>query len=177
MFKLSKAKRAVDDFVAGGASNPSLSLHTPVQFDATLVQRLIRGHDALKGAFATLVSRIDDDPGALASAARDCADRLHALRCTESLWLYPVIARCVDTDPAARRGLMQLRLTILGLYRKIQRRLDELLQSTREGSASAAAVALLSAALTEYLQRSESEIYPLYSLVRLQTTEVTARAA
>src|SRR6185369_4850085 len=55
MFKFGKTLQAVP-------SSESLSLNTPVHFDAGLLPRLMAGHGELNARFATLLCRLDDDP-------------------------------------------------------------------------------------------------------------------
>jgi len=158
MFKFGKTLQAVP-------SSESLSLNTPVHFDAGLLPRLMAGHGELNARFATLLCRLDDDPQDAVCAIRDCASRLHELRRTEALWLYPVIAHGVQYDEDARRQLARLRLVMVALTRRVVRRFDNLLQGIVNGTPTQAAAEDVSALLAEYVQRNEAEIYPLYSLM------------
>jgi len=171
MFKFAIAKEA--------AVPPTefLALDTRVRFDPGLVPRLIAGHGELNARFATLLCRLHDDPQAAVCAISDCASRLHELRSTEALWLYPVIARGVDYDEDARRQLARLRLVMLALTRRVVRCFDRLLQAMVNGTPTRVAAADLSVVLAEYVQRNEAEIYPLYSLMGMQQNQTAPRAA
>lgn len=170
MFKFATAMRAVP-------SGKPLALDTRVQFDAGLLARLIAGHGELNARFAALVCRLEDDPQAAVCAIRDCARQLHELRRTEALWLYPVIARGVDSDTDARRQLARLRLVMVALTRRVVRCFERLLQAIVDGTPTRAAADEVSAVLAEYVQRNEAEIYPLYSLMGTQRNYAAPRVA
>lgn len=159
------------------AAGDHLALHTPVRYDDSLVGRLLAAHELLNGRFAALVVELDRDPAATLPAVGDCAEQLHELRRTESMWLYPLLARCVDADPGARMQLMQLRLHMLTVARRIFRYFEELGRAIRAGSDCRAPADGLSAALAEYLRRNETEIYPLYDLVGARLAMAQAHAA
>ena len=142
-----------------------LALHTRVNFDAGLLARLTAGHGELNARFATLLCHLDDDPQAAVCAVRDCASRLHDLRRTEALWLYPVIARGLEYDEDARRQLARLRLVMVALTRRIVRQFEQLLQAIVDGTPTGAAADDVSALLAEYVRRNDTEIYPLYKLM------------
>lgn len=177
MLTLSGAVRAIDSFLQTPAPPESLDLHTPVRFDTTLMPRLLAAHEALNAHFATIVCQLDNDPAAAAAANRECLGQFHELRRTESIWLYPVIARAVDDDDAARGRLMELRLVTLALARRALRCFDALAHAIASGGETQAAAEHLSQALAEYLRRSETEIYPLYGLMNLNATAGAAHAA
>lgn len=171
MLTLADTVRAVDQFLQSEPVSTALTFHTPVQFDSTLIRRLIDAHGALNAHFASLVCRLGDEPESAISAIRECARRLHELRRTEALWLYPVIARGVENDAAARRELVQLRLVMLTLVRRVLRRFDELLQAVTQGAPTVPLAEQVSAALAEYVRRNEAEIYPLYDIVSLRNSQ------
>jgi hypothetical protein len=158
MFKFATAMQAAVP------SSEILALDTRVNFDAGLLDRLIAGHGELNSHFATLLCRLDDDPQTAVCAIRDCTSRLHDLRRTEALWLYPVIARGLEFDEDARRQLARLRLVMVALTRRIVRRFEQLLQAIVDGTPTRAAADDASVVLAEYVQRNEAEIYPLYRL-------------
>jgi hypothetical protein len=160
----------------GQAGDP-LALHTPVQFDRTLVSRLLGAHEALNARFAALVVELDRDAPATLPAVDACAEQLHELRRSESMWLYPVLARCVQDDTDARAQLVQLRLNMLTGARRIFRHFEELTAALRTGSDFRAAAGRLSAALAEYLRRNETEIYPLYDFVGARVALAQVQAA
>jgi hypothetical protein len=164
MFNLEQAKKALEDIWQTTPSSEALTWTTPVRFDATLVTRLINQHQDLNTHFATLVGHLDKDPEA-AEAVHDCANRLHELRRDEALWLYPVITRGVARDPIARRLFSLKRLVMLGLARNVLRCFDELELAVRRGNEIAVAADRAAKALAEYRWRSESQVYPLYSLM------------
>jgi hypothetical protein len=170
MFKFATAMRAVP-------SSEMLTLHTRVHFDAGLLARLIAGHGELNARFATLLCRLDDDPQPAVRAIRDCASRLHELRRTEALWLYPVIAHGVEYDEDARRQLTRLRLVMVALTRCLVRRFENLLQAIVNETPTAAAAEGVSVALAEYVRRNETEIYPLYSLMGTRQNGAAPRVA
>ena len=177
MINFAQAKRTIDELWSGKPADPSLTLDTPVQFDATLVARLVAEHHELNTRFAVLVGRIDDDPVVTARAVRECAGQLHELRRTEALWLYPVIARGTAHDPVTRKRFLQSRLGTLGLARRVLRRFDELTQALRRGTHITATATEVSKALTEYRQRNEAEIYPLYEQMAKLRTVSAVRVA
>ncbi|HET7064308.1 MAG TPA: hypothetical protein VFI49_08510 [Rudaea sp.] len=158
-------------------SSEFLALDTRVPFDDGLLARLIAGHGELNARFAALLCSLEDDPQAAVCAIRDCASQLHELRRTEALWLYPVIARGVEYDEHARRQLVRLRLVMVALTRRLVRRLEELLQAVVSGSATRAAADEISATLSEYVERNEGEIYPLYRLIGMPLGHATPRVA
>jgi hypothetical protein len=170
MFKFAKSMRAVP-------SSEMLGLDTRVRFDPELLARLIAGHGELNARFATLLCRLDDDPQAAVGAIRDCAGRLHQLRRTEALWLYPVIAHGVEYDEDARRQLTRLRLVMVALTRRVIRRFESLLQAIINGTPTHAAAEDVSVVLAEYVQRNEAEIYPLYSLMGVRQNHAGPRVA
>ena len=165
MLTISGALRAVDGFFQPESRDDALALDSPVQFDRTLVGRLVAAHEALNARFAQLLCLLDSNPVAAANATEECAVRLHELRRMEAIWLYPVIARGVDGDAAARMQLMRLRMVLLTLARRTMRQLDELMQAIRSGAQPKSAAERVSTPLAEYLRRSAFEVYPLYSLV------------
>ena len=178
MLTLAEAKRAIDQFLQPGPRHDkALAFHTPVQFDATLLPRLLAMHDALNARFAALMCLIDRDADGVASAARDCVNQFHELRRAESIWLYPVLARAVEQDVPARGRLMELRLATLTLARRTLRCFDELAQALQQHTPLQPPADGLSAALVEYLRRSEVEIYPLYSAMGLHHGPAAERAA
>jgi hypothetical protein len=158
-------------------SGEFLTLDTRVGFDAGLVPRLTAGHGELNARFAALLCRLDHDPQAAVNAIRDCANRLHELRRTEALWLYPVIAHGVEHDEGARRQLAQLRLVMLALTRRLVRRFERLLQAIVSGTPAQAAAEDVSVVLAEYVQRNEAEIYPLYDLTGMPPGQAHQRNA
>ena len=178
MLTFAEARRAIDHFLQSGPPHEkALAFHTPVQFDATLLPRLLATHDALNARFAALMCLIDRDADGVAIAARDCVNQFHELRRAESIWLYPVLARAVEQDIPARGRLMELRLATLTLARRTLRCFDELAQALQQQVPLQPAADRLSAALVEYLRRSEVEIYPLYSAMGLRQVSAADRAA
>jgi hypothetical protein len=177
MLTLAEARRAIDHFLQGQPADGALAFNTPVQFDPGLLPRLLAAHDALNARFAALMCLVDRDADGLATAARDCVNQFHELRRAESIWLYPVLARAVEEDAPARARLMELRLATLTLARRTLRCFDELAQALQKDEPLQDAADRLSAALAEYLRRSETEIYPLYSVVGLRSPAAAERAA
>jgi hypothetical protein len=178
MFNLSRAMQAIDE-VMGSPDPKSLAAtwNTPVQFDPDLTRQLIARHDELDVRFAALVRRLAADPPFGERAVLECADRLHKLRHTESLKLYPVIARGLSPDPIARRLFWQSRLVTLGLARRVLRRFDELARAVRNHSEVAAAAEHVTSALVEYRRRNESTMYPLYIAVGQHEAAARSRVA
>ncbi len=158
-------------------SSEILTLDTRVRFDAELLPRLTAGHGELNARFAALLCRLDNDPQEAVCAIRDCATRLHELRRTEALWLYPVIAYGVQYDEDARRQLAQLRLVMLSLTRRLVRRFEQLLQAIVSGTPAQAAADDASVVLAEYVRRNEAEIYPLYNLMSMRHSHARERNA
>jgi hypothetical protein len=151
-----------------GASTPpneALSWHTPVRFDPGVLKKLLDQHDALDACVASLPNRFRHDPETAWRVAHACAGQLHELRRQEALWIYPVIAHGLDSDPAAMRRLLSLRFGMNGLARRVLRRIEELASAVRQVTDIAAAVATVATTLAEYRQRNESELYTLYSLM------------
>jgi hypothetical protein len=156
----------------------ALMLSTPVRFDAGLIARLLAQTDTINAHLASLLCRLDDDVEVSIGAIKDCAEKLHSVRQAEALWLYPVIARSVEFDVKARFQLAQLRLAMLALARRVLRRCDDLIQALRSEGQVAPAAQRMTDAWSEYLQRNQHEIYPLYELAgRRRATAATARAA
>jgi hypothetical protein len=177
MFNLSRAMRAIDEVMGVKPEGLALTWNTPVQFDPALVAELIAEYDELNAHFAFVTSRLDADPAMAERAVLDCANRLHKLRHTESLKLYPVIARGLSPDPIARRLFWQSRLVTLGLARRVLRRLDELARAIHSHGEVAAAAAHASSALIEYRRRNEATMYPLYNAVGIRGNATKGKAA
>jgi hypothetical protein len=177
MFSLNKAMQVLDQIWNAGPSGVALTWNTPVQFDATLVTRLIDEHRELSARFAQIVSHLDKVPAVAEHTVRECAERLHELRRTEALWLYPVIARGFAPDPIARRLVWQSRLVMLGLARRVLRRFDELVRAIRNGTEIGIAADHVAKALAEYQRRNEEEMYPLYALMERLCVRADSRAA
>jgi hypothetical protein len=170
MFEFGKSIQAVP-------ASETLALHTRVQFDEGLLDRLIAGHGELNARFATLLCRLDDDPQAAVGTIRDCANQLHELRRTEALWLYPVISRGLEHDEDARRQLVRLRLVMVALTRRLVRRFENLLNAIVGGIPTDAVAEDVSTMLAEYVQRNEAEIYPLYNLMSTRQNHAAPRVA
>jgi hypothetical protein len=163
MFNINQPKRT------GGAAQQApvdglIALDTPVEYDPGLVDRLVAEHRALEGRLGRLADEWETDP-LIERSVHACSAKLHDLRRTEALWLYPLIARRLARDPVTRRQFLQLRLVMLGLARRTLRACDELLHAVGEGIDTKHAVAEARRALAEYRQRNEGEIYPLYQLM------------
>ena len=164
MFNLTRDKQVADQ----AGSDDTLSFDTPVRFDAALAARLIAGHGELSIRFGALIRRLDGEPEGIGREIRDCSIRLHGLRRTEALWLYPVLARGVLRDGVARRQFMRLRLVMLGLARRVLRQFDDLAEAVQEGRETAQIADAAVKALAEYRARNEAEIYPLYDFIGRQ---------
>jgi hypothetical protein len=177
MFSLNKAMQVLDQIWNSKPSGLALTWNTPVQFDATLVARLIDEHRELNARFSQVVSHLDKVPAVAEHAVRECADQLHELRRMEALWLYPVIARGFAPDPIARRLVWQSRLVMLGLARRVLRRFDELIRAIRTGNEVSIAADHVTKALAEYQRRNEAEMYPLYNLMERLCVSADSRAA
>jgi hypothetical protein len=165
MFNLAKGAKVLTRIWPSGPSGIAPTWNTPVQFDASLVSRLVAQHRELHARFATIAGQLDEDPENAQRAVRDCANRLHDLRRIEALRLYPVIAHWFAPDPAARRLASQSRLAMSGLVRHVLRLFDELIGAIRNGVEVPAAADRVAEALTEYRRRNEGEIYPMYNLM------------
>jgi len=87
-----------------------------------------------------------------------------------------VIARALSADPVARRLFWQSRLVMLGIARRIFRRLDELARALRNDAGIPIAVEHAAKAFVEYRQRNETEIYPLYRLAKSRDAGATHAA-
>ena len=157
-------------------SGETLAWYTPVRFDPALLRRLLDQHDLLDARVASLPNRFRRDRQEAARAAQACASQLHELRRQEALWVYPVIAHSFASDSAARRRLLNLRFVMNGLARRVLRSVDELVQAMRAVSDIAAAVGTVAAALNEYRQRNESELYTLYCLMDPRQTAMAAKS-
>jgi len=163
MFNFSQGKSSTNA-PRQSASDGLIALDTPVEFDAGLVSRLVAEHRELDARFNGLLGELESDPLAERSV-RACSTKLHDLRRTEALWLYPLIARGIARDPVARRQFLQLRLVMLGLARRVLRAFDELSHAVRRGTHTKSSADEVARALAEYRQRNEGEIYPLYQLM------------
>jgi hypothetical protein len=166
MLTLARALQALDDVWNAKPADIALTWNTSVQYDPSLVPQLTADYAALNARFDALAGGIHADREAAAARVPSCAADLHKLRHVEALRLYPVIARGVSPDPVARRLFWQSRLVMLGLARRLFRRLDEMARALRSDSGIAAAAEHAARALAEYRQRNEAEIYPLYALAR-----------
>lgn len=177
MLTLSATLRAVDDFLQADAPVPTLALHSPVRFDPKLVGQLLQLHERINARFAHLLCVIDKDVADATATVNDCLDALHDLRRREAVRLYPVIAHGVHDDNAAHGQLMQLRMVMVALVRRIGRSFDELLQAIGQERQTRAQVERISTPLADYLRRSANEVYPLYTLMGMRATLPTNRSA
>lgn len=177
MFNIAKAMQVLDEIWNARPAGMALTWNSPVQFDPSLVARLVAQHEALNARFAALVGELGNDPEVAERAVRACADELHELRRSEALWLYPVIARGFAPDPISRRLVWQSRLVMLGLARRVLRRFDELARAIRSGTEISAAADHVTKALAEYQRRNETEMYPLYNLMERLRARARSRAA
>src|ERR1700676_4111243 len=134
MFNLAQGVKVLNGIWPNGPSGMAPTWNTPVQFDASLVARLVSQHDELHARFATIVDQLDKDPETAECAVRECANQLHDLRRSEALLLYPVIACWFAPDPDARQLASQSRLVMLGLVRRVLRLFDELIRAIRSGA-------------------------------------------
>ncbi len=157
--------RSFDKLLQLTADGDLLNLTTRVQFDPQLTGRLLAIHEAVNARFATVLSNLSADPESALASIRHCQQQLHDLRRAESAWLYPFIASGVDDDLEARRQLMQLRIGLLAELRGTLRHLDDLGEAVANGVSFTNQTELASASIASYLQRSETEIYPLYTLI------------
>ncbi|HEY2396348.1 MAG TPA: hypothetical protein VGH81_10280 [Rudaea sp.] len=130
-----------------------------------MTSRLLAIHEAVNARFATVLSNLSADPEFAIASIRHCQQLLQDLRRAESAWLYPFIASGVDDDLQARRQLMQLRIGLLAELRATLRHLDNLGEAVANGASFTNEIELASASIASYLQRSETEIYPLYMLI------------
>lgn len=153
----------------------ALTWYTPVRFDPGLLRKLLDQHDMLDARVASLPNRFRRDREEAWRSAQACAGQLHDLRRQEALWVYPVIARGLASDPAARRRLLNLRFMMNGLARRVLRSIDELAQTMRQLTDIAAAVTMVASALAEYRKRNESELYTLYCLMDPRQTPLLAK--
>lgn len=145
----------------------------PLKFEPVLVPKLRAAHATLNKRFAGLLGTIEHDPQATVSAIDECARQFTAMRHIETVWLYPMLAKVVDSDAGARGSLSELRLVGLILARRATRTFDDLLQAVRAEVLVADAAARVSAALARYSAHSEQSVYPLYELLGAQQPEVT----
>ena len=143
----------------------AVALHTPLHFDAQLIDRLLASHRELNARYASVVSQFGSEMNDMERAVRECAEQFVELRRAESIWLYPVIARAIDGDAEAQRQFGQLRLLMLSSARRALRLFEDLAQAVRAGSDANAAADRLAEALAEYWQRNQAQIYPLYELL------------
>lgn len=164
MFSFAKVSKAPDELWTD-TQPAALSLQTKVRFEPGLLPRLVRDYDELESRFALLRAEVSADPKLAELAGRNCAARLHELRRREALWLYPVIACAIADDLDARRQFLQLRLAMLALARRLLRRFDQLASVAGEGGDLSALLDSVGRELTEYRNRNESEVFPLYELM------------
>jgi hypothetical protein len=154
--------------VVGNASTPR---QAQLKYEAMLVPRLRAAHAALNKRFGELIDAIERDPAATAGVIEECARQFSAVRHIETIWLYPLLARAVESDPGARGQLMELRLVGLMLARRVQRYFDDLLQAVRAEVFVADTAAYVSATLARYSRHSEHSVYPLYELIGTQSQD------
>jgi len=143
----------------------ALAWYTPVRFDPAVLRKLVDQHDLLDARIASLPNWFRRNREEASHAAQACAGHLHELRRHEAPWIYPVIARNLASDPAARRRLLNLRFVMNGLARRVLRSIEELVQAMHQMTDIAAAFRSVASALAEYRQRNESELYTLYCLM------------
>jgi len=167
--------RSFDRLLQVAPQGDPLSFTTSLHFDRELPGRLLAMHEALNACFATVLHRLSVDPQSATALVRDCAQQLQDLRRAESVFLYPLIAWGVDDDLQARRQLMQVRVGLLTELRATLRYLDDMCAAIANGVACTTQTELASASIAGYLRRSETEIYPLYTLIG--TRRAAARAA
>lgn len=137
----------------------------PLKFEPTLLPRLRAAHAALNARFGEIAAAIDRDPAATARMIEECARQFTAIRHIETIWVYPMLARAVESDSGARAQLAELRLIGLILARRMLRCFDDSQQALRVGVYVAEAVAQVTAALARYSRHSDNAIYPLYELI------------
>ena len=149
------------DSRASESSNAARAL----QFERTLVPRLIAAHHALNARFGNLIGLIEHDPTASIAEVEECSRLFAAVRHIETSGLYTLLAQIVKGDAAARGELMELRLIALMLARRLQRCFDELVQALRAEVLGADAASRVSVALANYARHAEHAVYPLYELI------------
>lgn len=174
MFKFAALRQAVKEI---DAPEMPPTWNTPVQYDASLVARLVALHADLDAHFAAMTGTFERDPAIAEFAVRDCSERLHKLRHVEALQLYPVIAHALSADPIQRRLFWQSRLVMMGLARRVLRRYEELARAIQSRVGIVPATAYLLAAMAEYRRRNESTMYPLYEKIGRQRAPGKTRAA
>jgi hypothetical protein len=162
---LSRTWRSLDRLLQVTAPGDLLSPAMPMRFDPRLPGRLLAMHEAVNARFAAVLGNLSADPGFAIASIRHCQQQLQDLRRAESAWLYPFIASGVDDDLQARRQLMQLRIGLQAELRATLRHLDDLREAVANGATLTNQAKLASASIASYLQRSETEIYPLYTLI------------
>lgn len=177
MSTLARALQAIDEESIASPSELALAGNAPALFDASLVAQLTAQYEELSATFEAAIGQFESDPEAAERMTRECAEQLLKLRHIEAIRVYPVIGRSIWPDPVARRLFWQSRLVMLGLARRVLRRFDELTRSMRSGNVPATAVEHFAKALTEYRQRNETEIYPLYTLAGRRSTATGSNAA
>lgn len=162
---LSQTWRSLDRLLQVTAPGDLLNPATPMRFDSQLPGRLLAIHEAVNSGFAAVLGSLSADPELAITSIRHCQQQLQDLRRAESAWLYPFIASGVDDDLQARRQLMQLRIGLQAELRATLRHLDDLGEAIANGASFTNQTKLASASIAGYLQRSETEIYPLYTLI------------
>ena len=149
----------------------------PARFDPQLIGQLLQLHEKLNARFAHLLCAIDKDADDAAATVKECLAALHELRRQEAVRLYPVIARGIDGDAAAHSQLMQLRMVMVALVRRVGRNFDELLLAIGDRRQTRALVERISAPLADCLRRSATEVYPLYTLMGMRPAAPARRSA
>ena len=177
MFNLAQGTKVLSGKWPTGPTGMPPTWNAPVQFDGSLVAWLTAQHGELNARFASLAGQLDKDPETAERAVRECASRLHDLRRTEALRLYPVIACWFGPDPDAQRLASQSRLIMMGLVRRVLRLFDDLVHAIRNGAEIPAAADRVATALTEYRRRNEGEMYPMYNLMQRLSVPAQSRLA
>lgn len=177
MFLFTRVRNGIATTPDADAADAPPSWNSPVTYDSTLVERLIAKHDALDACVAVLPSAFDDHPAQAGEAVRDCATTLHELRQLEALRLHPLIARGISSDPIARRLFWQSRIMMLGLERRVTRRLEELSRAIEFGNGVDVAAAHVASSLAGYRRHNESSMYPLYDAIGQRAVQTPARVA
>ena len=153
----------------------SLNLATPIRFNPELPRWLLAMHEALNARFATVLNRLSTNPSSAIDTLHACVTLLQELRRAETVRLYPFIAAGLNEDKLARNQLMQLRISLLAGLRTTLRHLDDLCRAVAEGTMFTEQAERASISLAAYLHRSETEIYPLYTVIGMH--QIAARVA
>ena len=149
---------------AAASEQRTITWTTPLSHDPELPDRLKRAHAELMLTADLLAEAAERHAtGAVADAARSCAEQMHALNRLEALRLYPVIALRYESDPAGFSAFTRARLEVNILGRRFLRLVESCLADGIEGALGVSDARLAIALLRRYVEEKQARVYPPYA--------------